>query len=258
MKWLLMAGGIVLSLTGYMACMHSKVQRVNPVIQKSLVKWESTGDSASSTRLVKDGQGRITSMENEVEVSSFRFSGDSVLFTEYSKAEDRIVYTFRGRLDSAGKLTGGTAVVAYAASGTDTVLHAFEYDDQGYLVKEFRDYGKAGTYIIGYTYKGGDAIRISTWYNNELYNTKELEYYTQKDNLTGLEDFKFRKNMNQLVGHTSSHLVKKITSVARNGKLNYSFNYEYETDEEGLPLKLIARRGKKVSGVTTYFYASRI
>ena len=258
MKWLLMAGGIVLSLTGYMACMRSKVQRENPVIKRSLVKWESTGDSASSTQLVKDGQGHITSMENDLEVNRFQFSTDSLLLTEYSKTDNRIVYAFKGRLDSAGKLTGGTALVAYAARGTDTVLHKFEYDDQGYLVKEFRDYGKAGTYTIGYTYEGGDVIRISTWYNNELYNTKELEYYTQKDNMTGLEDFKFRKNVNQLVGNTSKHLVKKITSVARNGKLNYSFNFEYETDDQGLPLKLITRKGKKVSGVTTYFYAAKV
>jgi hypothetical protein len=258
MKWLLMACGIVLSLTGYMACMRLKVQRINPVIQRSLVKWESTGDSASSTQLVKDGQGRITSIENNTELNRFQFSTDSILLTEYSKTDNRIVYAFKGRLDSAGKLTSGTAIVGYAAHGTDTVLHRFEYNDQGYLVKELRDYGKAGTYIIGYTYEGGDVIRISTWYNYELYNTKELEYYTQKENLTGLEDFKFRKNMSQLVGNTSRHLVKKITSTARNGKLNYSFNFEYETDDEGLPLKLITRKGKKVSVVTSYFYAAKV
>ncbi|AXY77331.1 hypothetical protein D3H65_26590 [Paraflavitalea soli] len=238
--------------------MRSKVQRENPVIQRSLVKWESTGDSASSTRLGKDSQGHITSMENNAELNRFQFSTDSILLTEYSKTNNRIVYAFKGRLDSAGRLTEGTAIVGYADHGTDTVLHRFEYDDQGYLVKEYRDYGKAGIYIIIYQYEAGDAIRISTWYNNELYNTKELEYYTGKNNLTGLEDFKFRKNINHMVGNVSKHLVKKITSVAGNGKLNYSFNFEYETDDEGLPLKLITRKGKKVSGVTTYFYAAKV
>lgn len=255
---LLIAGVAVLSLTGYVACMRMKVQRVNPVIKKNLVKWESMGDSASSTRLVKDQQGRITSMENDVEVNSFHFLTDSVLLTEYSKAENRVVYAFKGRRDHAGKLISGMAVAAYAAYDPDTVLHRFEYNAGGYLVKEFRDYGKDGTYIIVYEYEGDDVIKISTWYNNELYNTKELQYYTGKDNLTGLEDFKFRKNINNLAGNTSRHLVKKITSVARNGKLNYSFDYEYETDEEGLPVKLIAKKGKKVNAVTTYFYASKI
>lgn len=255
---LIIAGVAVLSLTGYVACMRMKVQRVNPVIKKNLVKWESTGDSASSTRLVKDQQGRITSMEDDMEINSFRFSTDSVLLTEYSKTESRVVYAFKGRRDNAGKLISGMAVAVYAANDPDTVLHRFEYDAGGYLVKEFRDYGKDGTYIIAYEYEKGDVIKISTWYNNELYNTKELQYYTGKDNLTGLEDFKFRKNINNLAGTASRHLVKKITSVARNGKLNYSFDYEYETDEEGLPVKLIAKKGKKVSAVTTYFYASKI
>ncbi len=92
MKWLLMACGIVLSLTGYMACMRSKVQRRNPVIQRSLVKWESIGDSASSTQLVKDSQGRITSMKTRWRLNRFQFSTDSILLTEYSKTDNRIVY----------------------------------------------------------------------------------------------------------------------------------------------------------------------
>jgi hypothetical protein len=254
MKWLLIACVTVLSIVGYMACMRMKVERVNPVIKKSLVKWESMGDSTSATRLVKDSLGRITSLENELELNSFRFSTDSILLTEYAKAEKRIVYTFAGKLDKTGKLTGGIAVVAYGFNNPDTVLHRFEYDEEGYLVKEYRDYGKAGAYLMVYTYENGDAIRISTWYNNELYNTKELEYYRERDNLTGLESFKFRNNINRLAGKTSRHLVKKIRSIAGNGKLNYAFDYEYETDEIGLPLKLIAKKGKKVSAVTAYYY----
>ncbi len=100
------------------------------------------------------------------------------------------MYTaFKGKLDSAGKLTCSRAIVGYAAHGTGTGSTGLNTMTRGYLVKEFRDYGKAGTYIITYLYEAGDAIRISTWYNNELYNTKELEYYTDKDNLTGLRRF---------------------------------------------------------------------
>lgn len=257
MKWLLIAGVAVLSLTGYMACSFVKVQHANPVIKRNLVKWEST-DAASSTRLEKDLQGRITSMENNAEVTAFKFWADSMLLTEYSKAENRVVYEFKGRLDHTGKLVSGLAIASYSSWKPDTVSHRFKYNVAGYLVKEFRDYGKAGTYTIVYEYEEGDAVRIYTWFNNDLYNTKELEYYRKKDNLTGLEDFKFRRNINNLAGNISRHLVKKITSLARNGKLNYSFNYEYETDEEGLPLKLITKKGKKVNSVTTYFYASKM
>lgn len=257
MKWLFWAGVVVLPITVYMACMHMKLQRANPVIQRTLVKWESLGDSTFSTRLVKDRQGHVVCLENDAELNNFRFWKDSVLLTEYAKTETRVVYEFKGRLDSTGKLISGKAVAAYDTYHPDTVLHRFEYNTRGYLVKEVRDYGQAGVYMITYEYEEGDAVKICTWHNNELYNTKELEYYSGKDNLTGLEDFKFRKNINNLAGHTSRHLVKKITSIAGNGKINYSFNYEYETDEQGLPLKLIAKKGKKISTVTTYFYASK-
>jgi YD repeat-containing protein len=250
MKWLSIAGVAVLCLVGYATFVNMKVPPQKVVITKSLVQWQSTGDSASSTWLMKDSAGRIISVENNVEVNSFRFWADSVLLTEYSKTEDRIVYTFKGRRDSSGKLISGKAIATYDVFEPDTVQHRFEYNAGGYLVKEFRDYGKTGTYIIAYEYDGSDVVKISTWLNNVLNNTKELAYYKEKNNLTGLEDFKFRRNINSL--------VKQITSTAGNGKRNYSFNYEYETDEDGMPVKLIAKRGKKVSTVTTYYYAAKL
>jgi hypothetical protein len=258
MKWLSIAGVAVLCLVGYVAFVYMKVPPQKVVITKSLVQWQSTGDSASSTRLMKDSIGRITSVENNVEVNSFRFWADSVLISEYSKTEDRIVYTFKGRLDTAGKLISGKAIATYDVYAPDTVQHLFEYNAGSYLVKEYRDYGKTGTYTIAYEYEGSDVIKISTWLNNELNNTKELAYYKEKNNLTGLEDFKFRRNINSLTGNSSRHLVKQITSTAGNGKRNYSFTYEYETDEDGMPVKLIAKRGKKVSAVTTYYYAAKL
>jgi len=257
MKWLVIAGVGTVSLVGYIACVGIKEQHVNPVIHKNLVRWQSTGDS-TSVSLVKDSEGRITSMETAADRNTFVFQADSVVLREFSKTDNRIVYEFKGRRDMTGKLVSGVAIASYAINSPDTVMHYFEYNTTGYLVKEVRDYGKSGVYAIVYDYEEGDATRISTWYNNQLYNTKTLEYYTDKDNLTTLEDFKFRKNINGLAGKTSSHLVKKITSVARTGKLNYSFNYEYETDEEGLPIRAIAKRGKKINSVTTYFYRPKV
>lgn len=257
MKWLLLAGVAALSFTGYVACISTKGQRVNPVIHKNLVKWESNGDTASFTALVKDTAGHITSVETGLEINRFSFCEDSVTFTEFSKTGNRIVYEFKGKKDSTGKLMSGTATSSYSVNSPDTVKHNFEYNADGYLVKEFRDYGKGNIYSIIYEYEQGDAVKIYTYYNDELYNTKTLAYYTDRKNLTGLEDFKFRKNINGLAGKTSSHLVKKITSLARDGKLNYSFDYEYQTDEEGLPVKAFTMKGKKVNSVTTYFYASK-
>jgi hypothetical protein len=257
MKWLLVAGAAALSFTGYVACRSIKGQRVNPVIQKNLVKWESTGDSASSASLVKDTAGNIISVETNLEINRFGFCEDSLTLTEFSKTENRIVYEFKGKRDSTGKLMSGVATASYSVNSPDTVIHHFEYNAEGYLIKEFRDYGNHSVYTIVYEYEQGDAVKIYTYYNDELYNTKSFEYFTDRKNVTGLEDFKFRKNINGLAGKTSNHLVKKISSVARTGKLNYSFNYEYETDEEGLPVKAITMKGKKVNSVTTYFYTAK-
>lgn len=256
MKWLLTAGMAVLVFVGYIACKTIKSSNGNPVITKKLMRWENTSDPAATTTLLKDAQGRITNVETVLETDAFTFKKDSVELSEYLKAENRTVYTFKGKVDSTGKLTTGMAIVAYDSLSTDTVEHRFEYNAAGYLVKEYRNYGAGKLYTIQYEYKEGDAVKIETWYNKELFNTKELEYYNYRMNETGLEDFKFRKNMNQLAGNTSRHLVRKITSTGRHGKLNYTFNYEYETNEEGLLFKLISKKGKKVNAVTTYYYTA--
>lgn len=255
MKWMLGAGLVLLPILVYMACSRMTEQRSVPVIQKRLLRWEHSGDSNACMRLVMDKRGRVVRMENDAEINVFRYWKDSLELTELAKADQKLVYVFNGRLDSLGKLVSGTAIASYIPHDPDTVVHRFEYSADGYLVKEYRDYGQAGDYIITYTYDQGDAVKICTWYNDELYNTKELEYYPEHYNHTGIEDFKFRRNINQLAGFRSRHLVKRITSTARNGKLNYAFNYEYETDAAGLRLKSIARNGIKVSGVTTYYYA---
>lgn len=256
MKWQIMASVAVLSLCGYVACIQAKVQHKAPIITKRLVSWQTTGDSASATRLTKDALGNITRVENGTEINTFRYTSDSLALTEFSKEAGRVVYSFRGLVDSTGKLLQGTAIAAYGSFKPDTVLHRFAYNDAGYLVKETRDYGEAGIYIIGYEYEGADVVRIQTWYNNALYNTKEMAYYTGQANATGLEDLKFRHNINNLVGRNSEHLIKTISSTNGTGKLNYAFTYEYETDEEGLPVKLIAKKGKQVKGVTTYYYSA--
>ncbi|WP_276480344.1 hypothetical protein [Paraflavitalea pollutisoli] len=256
MKWQIMASVAIVSLCGYVACIQAKVQQKKPVITKRLVRWQSTGDSASATQLTKDTAGHITLVENNTEINTFRYVGDSILLTEYAKEAGRVVYSFRGLTDSTGKLLQGTAIAAYGSFAPDTVLHRFEYNKEGYLVRESREYGAAGTYTISYEYDGRDVVRILTWYNNELNNTKELGYYSDKANTTGLEDLKFRHNINNLVGRNSEHLIKTISSANGKGKLNYAFTYEYETDAEGLPVKLIAKKGKQVKAVTTYYYAA--
>lgn len=256
MKWQIMASVAVVSLCGYVACIQAKVQQKRPVIAKRLLRWQSMGDSASVTQLTKDSAGRITIVENSTEINTFRYVQDSFLLTEYSKKAGRVVYSFRGVVDTTGKLLQGVAIAAYGSFKPDTVLHHFEYNKSGYLVKEARDYGAAGTYTISYEYEGADVVRILTWYNNELNNTKELAYYTDKVNATGLEDLKFRHNINNLVGRNSEHLIRTISSANGSGKLNYAFTYEYETDADGLPVKLIAKKGRQVKAVTTYYYAA--
>jgi YD repeat-containing protein len=252
----LLITGVAWAILGITGCSRTKEQS-SPVIQKRLVKWENIGDPASATSVERDVPGRITRMETATEINLFSFSGDSVLFSEFSKADEQVVYQFQGILNKLGALVSGTAISSYGLMYPDTVTHLFEYDAAGYLVKETRSQPN-NVYTIQYSYKNADAVKITTYSNNILYNTKELEYYTDRDNQTGLEEYKFRKNCNGLAGKTSRHLVKKITSVAGNGKINYSFTYEYETDAQGLPVKLTSKTGKKVNSVTAYYYVAKL
>ena len=239
----------------YIGCNRHSIQKPIPRPEKMVSGWVDSGNADDKTQYIFDQANHVTKEESASEISSYEFLEDSVIIKEFSKDENRFVYEFRGRLDTNKRLVSGIANSSYITTAPDTVYQCFEYNKEGFLAREERISASSDSFSIEYEYKDNQLKKAFTYSNGELYNTKEFEYY-QTDFTPGLpENFKFRGNINRLVGRSSGHLVKKIVSKGKNGKQKYTIRYEYQKDPDGYAYKVIGKKGKKTRTVVNYFYA---
>ncbi|MFT3826251.1 MAG: hypothetical protein QM731_20170 [Chitinophagaceae bacterium] len=210
-------------------------------------------DSVSNMRFKKDTVGRIIYLETDLEISTWHFYKDSVLYREFSKTAERVVFEFRGRSDTKGRLQQGVTLSSYNINSPDRSLRSFEYNEEGYLVKAVEDFGKDGIYLQTYEYRDGDMISISSYFNGVLRNVKKLEY-TSLNNQLRWDDYRFGHNINGWLGYNSLHLVKSITSVKTDGKVNYTLRFDYRMDERGLLLAQQMWQGSILKEIRSFFY----
>ncbi len=239
----------------YIGCNKYSIQKPIPRPEKMVSGWMDSGNADDKTKYFFDQANHVTKEESGSEISSYEFLKDSVIIKEFSKDENRFVYEFRGRLDTNKSLVSGVANSSYITSAPDTVYHRFEYNKDGFLTWEERISTSSDSFSIEYEYEDNQLKKAFTYSNGELYNTKEFEYY-QNDFTPGLpENFKFRKNINRLVGRSGEYLIKKIVSTGKSGKQRYILHYEYQKDADGYAYKVIGKKGKKTRTVVNYFYA---
>jgi len=227
-------------------------------VNKVLNSWSYSTNPQLRTEFNFNEAQKVTTEETDSDISSYDFINDSVIIREFSKEEKRYVYEFKGRLDNQNKLISGTATSSYIPNTPDTVHHVFEYDKEGHLISEKRISFSSDTFRIGYEYEDDVVRKVSTYTSGILYNTKEFTYYDSDLSYDLPEETKFRRNINNLVGRSKQKLVKKVVSTGRNGKQKYILNYEYQMDENGYASRMISKKGKKVSGVTTFHYEPRL
>jgi hypothetical protein len=238
----------------YVSCNKHTIQKSTGNINKTLSGWEHSSNPNLRTQLSFDGKQHTIKEETIGDISSYEFLSDSLTITEFNKEENRYVYEFKGKLDNQKRLVSGVATSSYVPTAPDTVLHLFEYNQAGYLLTELRISSSSDTFRIKYEYEGNTVKKVSTYSDTVLFNTKEFTYYDDELSYSLPQETKFRKNINNLVGHPEQHLVKQITSIGRKGKKKYTLNYEYQIDENGYASKMIAKNGKKISAVINYYY----
>jgi hypothetical protein len=242
----------------YVSCnKHTSQRSTTRTSDKVLSGWADSAQPALKTKLTFDGSNEIIREETANDYSTYEFSRDSITIREFSKEEDRLVYEFKGKLDSLKRLISGTATSCYIISAPDTVQHQYEYNAQGYLLSEKRISGAVDTFSIVYEYEENLVTKVSTYSNNVLYNTKEFTYYENEIRYSLPEEIKFRKNLNHLVGNSSNKLLKKTISMGKNGKQTYTVNHQYSFDPNGYASQMINKKGKKVSGVVNFYYGEK-
>ena len=238
----------------YVSCNRHSVQKPVANSNKILSGWSYTGKSDLDTRFTFNERNHVIKEETAHDISTYDLRGDSVIITEFSTDENRVVYEFKGRLDKKSRLVSGLAVSSYITTAPDTVEHMFQYNSNGFLSMEKRIAKSSDVFLVKYEYDEGVLSKVETFTNGHLFNTKKYQYYDEFLSYALPEETKFRKNVNNLVGLSGNRLVKKVISTGRNGKENYKLNFEYQVDQDGYAAKMISKKGKKANVVMTYLY----
>lgn len=239
----------------YMSCNKHTIQKPTSSCSKGLNGWSDSKDPSQRTQLSFDGQHHVVKEETPHDITSYEFNHDSVFIKEFNKEEDRYVSEFKGKLDNNRRLLSGVATSSYIPTSPDTVFHTFMYNNAGFLLTEKRVSSSSDTFLLQYEYANNLVKSVKTFTNGVLYNSKEFVYYNDNDFSYSLpEETKFKRNINNLVGLAGNKLIKTVVSTGRNGKQKYKLNYEYQMDANGYASKMISKKGRKVSGVVTYYY----
>lgn len=242
----------------YVSCNKHTIQKSTGDINKVVSGWAHSSNSGLRTELSFDQARNIVKEETDNDISTYQFVNDSIIIREFDKEENRCVYQFAGKIDSQKRLVRGIATSSYITTAPDTVHHFFEYNKEGYLLTETRRSSSSDTFLVRYEYEDIVMKKVTTFSNSTVYNTKEFTYYDNELSYSLPEETKFRKNLNNLVGHSNQKLVKKIVSTGKNGKEKYISNYEYQMDANGYASRMISRKGKKIGGVVTFYYGETV
>ena len=242
----------------YVSCSKHSIQKSTVTANKIVNGWSHSANPELRTQLSFDELQDVVREETDSDISTYQRLGDSVIIREFNKEENRCVYEFKGRLDNQKKLVSGIAISSYILNTPDTIRHMFEYDGEANLLSETQISSVSDTFVVKYEYEDKIVRKVSTYSNSILYNTKEFTYYDFDLPYDLPEEIKFRRNINHLVGRSAQKLVKSMVSTGRNGKQKYIQKYEYQMDETGYASRIIRRKGKKVSDITTFSYEERL
>jgi YD repeat-containing protein len=188
-----------------------------------------------------DAQGRLTQEDDQYETETYVYTGNTVHITDYSKTSARIVEDINATTDNAGRMTSYTGNISYNINLPYTEQGAFTYDANGYLTQvKLTQNNTVLTY--DYTITNGDYTQVIYQQNGAGGYTQTNDYFTDKNNLSGVGLYEVPKNFSYnvgLFGKNSAHLLKH-NSLLQKGALvpSWTRDFTYVIDSEGYPQSL--------------------
>ena len=134
-----------------------------------------------------------------------------------------LVYHYKDR-----KSKGPYELLEYDQTGKLKRQTTFDYDSNGKLIKEQREY-----YIKTYNYdKDGNLIKIVQEATNKTWAKDQVIEYTYKNNLIASEKITKNNNLDQIYQYVyeKNKLVQKICICDKSNKIPTNYYYSYDKD----------------------------
>ena len=129
MRFSILLAAILAATVIYVSCNKHTAQKSVTSSNKVVSGWSDSSRPELKTQLVFDGSNEVIKEETINDYSTYQFSSDSVIITEFNKDENRVVYQFKGKLDSLKRLVSGCATSSYILSAPDTTSHIYVYNN---------------------------------------------------------------------------------------------------------------------------------
>ncbi|MES2679821.1 MAG: hypothetical protein V4635_08055 [Bacteroidota bacterium] len=204
---------LILSLCLLHSCKKEKATQEEVSVPKPFYYVQTMTDSLPFSvgfyRYYYDANGRSTETTcNGTEVLNIERSGDQLIYKTNPGLSTEQTYTYN--LNNAGLLVSGTGKVY----GRDQHL-TFEYDENGYLVKQTTIFDSKVT-VSTITIKSGNVSSINTsWGSSSDVTTFEYYPYTTNTigNLNMGYNFRGKQSVNLLKSETKGSVVTNYTYV---------------------------------------------
>lgn len=219
------------------SCKKDRLENPAQTSGKKLTAVTYSGTFSNSS-IQYDNTGRVVKVENDYSRVTYEFNGNTVLYKNFEKSENRYVGEVTGTLDNKGRMTSGTGSYSYDINHPYTSQLSFEYDASGYLSKETMNNSNGQTYVYEYTTSDGDVTTIKSSLNGQLQFIEDYEYFSDKPDKTNLEYNKFDWYTNGLFGKTNQHLLKSgMGKLPNANNPSWTNTYSYEMDTDGYQVK---------------------
>lgn len=179
-----------------------------------------------------DGENRLSSYSNNNYSYNFTYTSSS-LINVTRKKNNSIDQHIECSLNSNGVIT---KMLYKDLAGTVTCIQEYEYNSDGYLIKEKGSYPGSYSYEESFIIENGNAISSKLYYDGILYNTRSYYYDMAKLNKTPFSHAG-KWASDYLFGKPSKNIHTEYKDYDKNGVLAWHSRHSYVLDADGFIIK---------------------
>jgi hypothetical protein len=175
-----------------------------------------------------------SSVSGDIE-TGYTYSGNKINYVISSVSKGNKLYALELTSNNKGLATKGTGQLLYNPASPFNVNISYEYDNDGYLVKQTTQQLNH-TYVKTFGYINGDLINQQCYTDEKLQTS--ITYYYEKsveNKLNVMQVTDLIIPANGFMGKTSKYLWTKAEQVNTNGQKGYT-QKDYTVDADGYPV----------------------
>lgn len=194
------------------------------------------GSNSSSTQYQYNRLGRLSSFENAGFTYYYSYRGNKIIYTITRLADSYKLYELTLQLNKEGVMTGGEGTMYYITNNPISFKTAYEYNEEGFLVKQTTIQNSTRILTKEFSYSNGDLTALKYSDNGKLKYTVTYSYANNTVNKLNVLLFAdFPVPANGFSGKTSLHLWSKAEQVNTDGLKGNNIK-EYILDADGYPV----------------------